>query len=93
MLEKCKMKFYEGSALTGSNIENMFFSLIDDITLLQQVRRKKAAEEDSDFHAPLTTDNLKSERITARCSAVSSEPQEEGVPLKQEGTGKGCCSG
>jgi hypothetical protein len=88
------MKYYEGSALTGHNIENMFFSLIDDITLLHQARRKKNVEEDSDFHAPLTTDNLKSERITARCSAVSSENGEPKVEL-QGGSGKGktCCSG
>lgn len=78
--------------MTGNNIENMFFSLIDDITLLHQVRRKKNAEEDSDFHAPLTTDNLKSERITARCSAVSSETGEDNVALK-EGNNKSrnCC--
>lgn len=60
------MKFYETSALNGNNIESMFFSLIDDINLLQQVRRKKANEDDFDFNAPLTTDNLKSERVTAR---------------------------
>ncbi len=54
------MKFYETSALLGQNIENMFFSLIDDINVLQQTRRKKAAEDDFDFNAPLTTDNLKS---------------------------------
>ena len=41
LLQKYKMKYYEASALTASNIENIFFSLIDDITLLQQARRKK----------------------------------------------------
>ena len=41
LLEKYKMKYYEASALTANNIENMFFSLIDDITLLHQARRKK----------------------------------------------------
>ena len=42
----------------------MFFSLIDDIVVMQQSRRKKVVEEDVDLHPPLTTDNLKSERMT-----------------------------
>lgn len=45
LLEKYKMKYYEASALTGSNIESMFFSLIDDITLLHQARRKKNPDD------------------------------------------------
>jgi hypothetical protein len=39
------MKYYEASALTGNNIESMFFSLIDDITLLHQARRKKNPDD------------------------------------------------
>ena len=40
----------------------MFFALIDEITVLQQARRKKALNEDNDdLNPPLTTDNLNSQ--------------------------------
>ena len=59
--EKYKIKVYETSALNGNNIEGMFLSIIDDIVLLQQAHRKKVLQNDDfDFNAPLTTDNLKS---------------------------------
>lgn len=45
LLDKYKMKYYEASALNGNNIESMFFSLIDDITLLHQARRKKNPDD------------------------------------------------
>lgn len=94
LLEKYKMKFYETSAMNGNNIESMFFSLIDDINLLQQVRRKKANEDDFDFNAPLTTDNLKSERITARNVGQPSEKtEEENVELKNGEKSRFCCNG
>ena len=55
------MKYYETSALSGNNVENMFFAVIDDITVMQQARRKKLSEQDElDLNPPLTTDNLKS---------------------------------
>lgn len=57
------MKYYETSALNGSNIENMFFGLIDDIVLMQQSKRKKLEEDDLDLNPPLTTDVLKSNRL------------------------------
>ena len=60
------MKYYETSALTGNNIEAMFFGLIDDIVLMQQSKRKKVEEDDLDLIPPLTTDALKSERLTAK---------------------------
>jgi hypothetical protein len=41
----------------------MFFSIIDQINILQQSKRKKIMqEEDDDIMPPLTTENLKSER-------------------------------
>lgn len=54
------MKYYETSALNGNNVENMFFSIIDDINSMQQSKRKKIQEDDLDLNPPLTTDNLKS---------------------------------
>jgi hypothetical protein len=64
-LEKYKCKFHLASALNGSNIESMFFSIIDQINILQQTKRKKILQEDeTDFMPPLTTENLKSERMT-----------------------------
>jgi hypothetical protein len=93
-LEKYKIKFYETSALSGNNVENMFFSLIDDINVLQQQRKKKAKEDDLDFNAPLTTDNLKSERITARNTTAQSEKEDEShVVLKNEKKNRFCCYG
>ncbi len=65
LLDAHKMKYYETSAATGNNIESMFFSLIDDIVIMQQARRKKISNED-DLNPPLTTDNIKSHRITER---------------------------
>jgi hypothetical protein len=59
------MKYYETSAFNANNIENMFFAMIDEINILQQTRRKRALnEDDADLNPPLTTDNLKSERLT-----------------------------
>lgn len=54
------MKYYETSACSGSNIENMFFAMIDEIALQQQARRKTNHEEDPDLNPPLTTENLAS---------------------------------
>jgi hypothetical protein len=41
MLEKHKMRYFETSACSGSNIENMFFAMIDEINVLQQTKRKR----------------------------------------------------
>ena len=38
------MKHYETSALSGTNVDNMFFSIIDQINALQQARRKKIVQ-------------------------------------------------
>jgi len=38
------MKFYETSAQSGSNVEEMFFSIIDQINILQQAKKKKIAQ-------------------------------------------------
>lgn len=38
------MKFFETSALNGNNIENMFLSLIDEIIIMQQSKRKKIVQ-------------------------------------------------
>jgi hypothetical protein len=40
----------------------MFFSIIDQINILQQTKRKKIVQEEDDIMPPLTTDNLHSER-------------------------------
>jgi hypothetical protein len=59
------MKYYETSALNANNIENMFFAMIDEINSLQQTRRKRALnEDDADLNPPLTTDNIKSDRLS-----------------------------
>ena len=51
----------------------MFFALIDDIVIMQQSRRKKIVEDDIDLNPPLTTDNLKSERLTTKANDTESE--------------------
>ena len=52
----------------------MFFAVIDDITVMQQARRKKLNEQDDlDLNPPLTTDNLKSERLTTRANDTQSD--------------------
>jgi hypothetical protein len=43
-MERYKMKFYETSALNGTVIEDMFFSIIDQINTLQQAKKKKIAQ-------------------------------------------------
>lgn len=43
-MDKYKMKFYETSAMNSSNVEEMFFSIIDQITLLQQAKKKKVVQ-------------------------------------------------
>jgi hypothetical protein len=59
----------------------MFFSLIDDIVIMQQARRKKISQED-DLNPPLTTDNIKSHRVTERGNDTELEKQEEnGIKL------------
>lgn len=41
----------------------MFFTLIDQINILQQIKRKKALNDEiDDINPPLTTDNLNSQR-------------------------------
>lgn len=60
ILERHKMKYYETSACTGNNVENMFFAMIDEINILQQAKRKRTESEDADLNPPLTTENLKS---------------------------------
>ena len=40
----------------------MFFAIIDEITLLQQNKRKRLESEDNDLNPPLTIENLKSQR-------------------------------
>ena len=88
------MKYYETSALSGNNVENMFFSIIDDITLMQQARRKKVNEDDIDLNPPLTTDNLKSERMTARGNETHSEQSNDHFKLKPtSGWRRYCCLG
>jgi hypothetical protein len=60
----------------------MFFSLIDDIVIMQQARRKKISQED-DLNPPLTTDNIKSHRVTERGNDTELEKQEEnGIKLR-----------
>lgn len=44
--------------MNASNVEEMFFSIIDQITSLQQAKKKKIAQEDDDIMPPLTTENL-----------------------------------
>lgn len=44
LMDKYKMKFYETSAMNSTNVEEMFFSIIDQITLLQQAKKKKIAQ-------------------------------------------------
>lgn len=52
----------------------MFFSIIDDINIMQQSKRKKISQEDDiDLNPPLTTDNLKSERISNRPNESQNE--------------------
>jgi hypothetical protein len=90
------MKYYETSALSGNNVENMFFAVIDDITVMQQARRKKLSEQDElDLNPPLTTDNLKSERHTTHANDTQSEREEAGMKIKAAGSGwRGyCCKG
>ena len=43
-MDKYKMKLYETSALNGNNVEEMFFSIIDQINILQQAKKKKIAK-------------------------------------------------
>ncbi len=57
-MDKYKMKFYESSALMGTNVEEMFFSIIDQINTLQQAKKKKIVQEEDDIMPPLTTENL-----------------------------------
>lgn len=45
LVDKYKMKFFETSALNSSNVEEMFFSIIDQINLLQQAKKKKIVQE------------------------------------------------
>jgi len=44
LMDKYKMKFYETSAMNSTNVEEMFFSIIDQITLLQQAKKKKIVQ-------------------------------------------------
>ena len=44
LMDKYRMKFYETSALNGTVIEDMFFSIIDQINALQQAKKKKIAQ-------------------------------------------------
>jgi GTPase SAR1 family protein len=95
LLEKHKMKYFETSARSGNNVENMFLGLIDEINALQAARRKKQPEDDLDLNPPLTTDNLKSDRLTTRANDTQSEREEErGQKLKEAGQGRRfCCFG
>lgn len=52
LLEKHKMKYFETSARSGNNVENMFLGLIDEINALQAARRKKQPEDDLDLNPP-----------------------------------------
>lgn len=60
----------------------MFFALIDDIVIMQQSRRKKIVEDDIDLNPPLTTDNLKSERLTTKANDTESERERSNIKLK-----------
>lgn len=80
------MKYYETSAFNGNNIENMFFAMIDEINILQQARRKKTvAEDDPDANPPLTTENLKSERMTTKANDTEAEREADpNIKLKKD---------
>ena len=75
--------------MSGFNIESMFFNIIDDIVVLQQIKRKKLMNvDDDDLMPPLTTDNLKSER---NADKVDLSEQTENMKLKNEQGGKKYC--
>ena len=75
--------------MSGLNIESMFFNIIDDIVVLQQIKRKKLMNvDDDDLMPPLTTDNLKSER---NADKVDLSEQTENMKLKNEQGGKKYC--
>lgn len=38
------MKLFETSALNGTNVEEMFFSIIDQINAFQQAKKKKVIQ-------------------------------------------------
>ena len=40
------MKYFLTSALTGDNVDKMFYKIIEDIIELQQSKKKKILEED-----------------------------------------------
>ena len=57
MAENNKMKYFDTSALTGDNIDKMFYTVVEDIIELQQSKKKKIVEDYLD--APVTYDNLR----------------------------------
>lgn len=59
------MKYFQTSAKTGNSIEQMFYSIIDDIADMQQARKKKIQEEE--VEGPLTYEPLKSGRKSTAC--------------------------
>lgn len=62
-VEKYKIKYYEVSALTGNNVDSMFYAIIDQINSLQHSKRSKIMVEDNfDLIPPNTTEALQSDR-------------------------------
>ena len=73
------MKYFQSSALTGDNVEKMFFTIIEDIIELQQIKRKKVLEED--LAGPQTVENL----VSARKQAIESERKQENGTVQLDG--------
>ena len=73
----------------------MFFGLIDDIVVMQQSRRKRVTEEDeADMHPALTSEALKSERVSTKANDTEHERSGGNMKLKrEEGWRKYCCLG
>jgi hypothetical protein len=62
----------------------MFLTLIDDINALQQSKRKKLiSEDDFDLNPPLTTDNLKSDRLSTNVNESDHEKDKDTVKIKK----------
>jgi hypothetical protein len=76
----------------------MFFALIDEITLLQQARRKRVPQEEEDLNPPLTTDNLISARRTEKDTDRQTETEAtdtklNGTEVHEKKLKKYCCFG
>ena len=59
------MKCFETSALSGQGVDALFYTMIDDITEMQQSGKKKLNEEDDiDLQPPMTNDKFQSQKKT-----------------------------